>query len=72
VAATPNVSQLASESPSSGIKPWVGLIFLGGLLAAAALWTGAGRVRGDSPASEPASHNISPDRLREHAGSPAL
>lgn len=49
LAATPGVAQLASDSPGGGIKPWVGLIFLAGLLAAAGLWMGAGRVRATRP-----------------------
>jgi hypothetical protein len=43
---------VASATSGSGSKPWVGVIFLVVLLAAAALWMGAGR---SASAEQPAS-----------------
>ena len=43
--APPKFAQIASNSSGVGTKPWLGLIFLVALLAAAGLWMGAGRAR---------------------------
>lgn len=53
--ATPGTALVASASPSTGPRPWVGVIFLVGLITAAGLWMAAGRSatsRTPAPVSE--------------------